>query len=233
MAIPNTLHFETWREVSAWCRSNSDAVPRYTPEQITDMTAQRIPRDAFSVGQIASKTWLCKVVEEIMPFNQFVSIDIAYVGSWVGTLVPFMIGYFHPTRVFGFDTDPECVEWSELYNHEYVQDNWNYKGVVVDAEHMDFSEPEFEVSGELITDFRPLVVVNTSSEHMSNNWFNSLDESQLVIMQTNSNPSYDGHINTCESITEMADQYPMQKVLYTGEMRTPDYTRYMQIGYPA
>ena len=113
--------------------------------------------------------------------------------------------------------------------------NWNYKGSnVADTEYMDFSEPEFEVSGELITDFRPLVVVNTSCEHMSNNWFNSLDESQLVIMQTNSNPSYEGHINTCESISEMSEQYPMHSVhLYAGEMRTPDYTRYMQIGYPA
>lgn len=227
------LDFNTWQDVSAWCQINQDKVPRYTPEQICDMTAQRIPRDAFSIGQVASKTWLCSALSFALPFNQFVSNDVAYVGSWVGTLVPFLTKFFCPSRVFGFDADPDCAQWSELYNQEYVRDNWTYKAVITDAEYMDFSEPEFEVSGELITDFRPLVVVNTSSEHMSNNWFNSLDESQLVIMQTNSNPSYDGHINTCESITEMADQYPMQKVLYTGEMRTPDYTRYMQIGYPA
>ena len=83
------------------------------------------------MGQVASKTWLCNVVEELMPFNQFVSNDIAYIGSWVGTLVPFLIGFFHPARVFGFDSRPRMCWLGQNYTiSEYVEANWNYKGVV-------------------------------------------------------------------------------------------------------
>ena len=98
---------------------------------------------------------------------------------------------------------------------------------------MNWSDPEFVIDGELITDFMPDVIVNTSSEHMSDDWFLTASKDALVIMQSNNSSRYQGHINCVDSIEHMQSQYPMRDILYVGEMITPAYTRYMQIGYPA
>jgi hypothetical protein len=50
-------------------------------------------------------------------------------------------------------------------------------------------------------------------------------------MQTNDSEGYMGHINTCKTIEEMFNKYPMRKRMYAGIMQTPAYTRFMQIGY--
>ena len=52
-----------------------------------------------------------------------------------------------------------------------------------------------------------------------------------IIMQTNSSKNLEGHINTCSSVEDMQGKYPLKNVKYVGEMITPAYTRYMQIGY--
>ena len=50
-------------------------------------------------------------------------------------------------------------------------------------------------------------------------------------MQTNNSEEFDGHINPCYTVKEMQDKYPLSNTLYVGEMITPAYTRFMQIGY--
>jgi len=50
-------------------------------------------------------------------------------------------------------------------------------------------------------------------------------------MQTNNSEEFEGHINTCESVEEMQLKYPLSETRYVGELITPAYTRYMQIGY--
>jgi hypothetical protein len=50
-------------------------------------------------------------------------------------------------------------------------------------------------------------------------------------MQTNDSEEFEGHINTCNSTGEMQDKYPLSQTFYVGELVTPAYTRYMQIGY--
>ena len=72
---------------------------------------------------------------------------------------------------------------------------------------------------------------STSCEHMSTLWFDAVDSDQLVIMQTNNSEEFDGHINPCYTVKEMQEKYPLTNVLYIGELVTPAYTRYMQIGY--
>ena len=49
-------------------------------------------------------------------------------------------------------------------------------------------------------------------------------------MQTNNSENFEGHVNTCSSIEDMQSKYPLRNVKYIGEMITPAYTRYMQIG---
>ena len=89
---------------------------------------------------------------------------------------------------------------------------------------------EFQTGGELI-DVSPDWLINTSCEHMDTHWFDTANNDQLIIMQTNNSPDFAGHINTCNNMQEVEQKYPMRKVLYSGELATPVYTRFMQIGY--
>ena len=66
---------------------------------------------------------------------------------------------------------------------------------------------------------------------MTNEWFDTVASDQLIIMQTNNSDEYDDHINTCSSVEEMQERYPLSRTLYAGELQIPVYSRFMQIGY--
>ena len=89
---------------------------------------------------------------------------------------------------------------------------------------------EFQTGGELIQ-VTPDIVINTSCEHMDTQWFESATSDQLIIMQTNNSEEFDGHINVCYNVEQMQERYPMSNCLYAGELVTPVYSRFMQIGY--
>ena len=89
---------------------------------------------------------------------------------------------------------------------------------------------EFTTGGELIR-VKPDCIINTSCEHMDNEWFDSADDDQLIVMQTNNSEDFEGHINICDSIDDMKAKYPLSKTHFIGQLITPAYTRFMQIGY--
>lgn len=215
-----------WEQVREWLDDHHSISPRIV-EQIN---SGRYPADAFSVGQMASKAWLLHYLNSqvIKP-----GYTISILGNWIGTLVDPMLRQ-HPTitRIYGIDADPDAVALSEQLNSYWVQQAWRYKGVVADATVLDSSLQVFETSGELI-EVKPDVIINTSAEHMDDHWFRTAHSDQLVIMQTNSNPDLEGHVNICDSIDDMIHRYPMEAGSIAVEFQMPDYIRFMQIGYPA
>ena len=186
------------------------------------------PQHAFSKGQLASKSWLLKEVHHTYP--KIPNLTVAILGSWIGALVEPLHKSIPIERIYGIDTDAEAIEKSEKLNRQFVQDGWKYKGVVHDVDLLDCSKLEFQTGGELIN-VKPDWIINTSCEHMSTLWYDSVDSDQLIIMQTNNSEEFEGHINTCESVEEMQLKYPLSETRYVGELITPAYTRYMQIGY--
>ena len=111
-----------------------------------------------------------------------------------------------------------------------MENSWKFKGVVADVSMMQTCDMEFETGAELIL-CKPDWVINTSCEHMDNSWFETADSKQLIIMQSNNSPEFEGHINTCEDLEDFKTKYPLRKNLFAGELQTPAYTRFMQIGY--
>ena len=228
----NTIILDTWQDVEIYTDSTR---LRFPVSYLNLVNSKQFPHDAFTLGQLSSKAWL---LEEL--FNITLKRDpstAVLLGSWVGTLVlPFLERadtswrLAQIERVYGIDTDPDAVDLSEQFNHRLLESNWRYKGVVADVDMLNCSDMEFETGGELIT-LRPDIVFNTSCEHMSSDWFHTCHPDQLIVMQTNDSPDYDGHINTCASMDEVREKYPMRDCLYSGELVTPAYTRYMQIGY--
>ena len=134
------------------------------------------PRDAFSKGQLASKTWLLGELYRVTPLPS--NMTVAILGCWIGTLVEPLHKALTIERIYGFDVDPIAIELSEKLNQKYVHDFWKYKGVVADMSVIATNNMEFTTGGELIR-VKPDCVINTSCEHMDTEWFESADDAQL------------------------------------------------------
>ena len=214
--------FDDWNSVADWC----DDLLALTPSYVDRINSRLYPKDAFTMGQMVSKAWMINMLDSMnLPRAEV----IAVLGCWIGSAVPHL-AQFATQRIYGIDCDAESVELSEQFNQRLVQDNWRYKGVVLDIDHQQSNDLQFETGGELI-DVKPDWIINTSCEHMSSKWFDTADSDQLIIMQSNNNPQYEGHINICADISELQHKYPLTQCLYVGSVATPAYTRFMQIGY--
>lgn len=222
-----SIVLNTWKEVTEYIDNGFwQPTPSYFEHIVQHNTYY--PNHAFSKGQLASKSWLLKELHHTYP--KIPNLTVAILGSWIGALVEPLHKSISIERIYGIDTDAEAIEKSEKLNRQFVQDEWKYKGVVHDVDLLDCSEMEFQTSGELIN-VKPDLIINTSCEHMSTLWYDSVDSDQLIVMQTNNSEEFEGHINTCESAEEMQLKYPLSETRYVGELITPAYTRYMQIGY--
>lgn len=216
------VQFDDWNAVSEWC----DELICLKPSYVDKINSRLYPKDAFTMGQMVSKAWMVNVLSALkLPPADVIAI----IGCWIGSAVPHL-NQFATQRIYGIDCDAHSVELSEQFNQQLVQAGWRYKGVVLDIDHQQSNDLQFETGGELI-DVKPDWIINTSSEHMSSHWFDTADSEQLIIMQTNNSAQYDGHINICDSTQHMKDKYPLSKTLYEGSVTTPAYTRYMQIGH--
>jgi len=222
-----TIKLNSWKEVTEYIDNGFwQPTPSYFEHIVQHNTYY--PNHAFSKGQLASKSWLLKELHHTYP--KIPNLTVAILGSWIGALVEPLHKSISIERIYGIDTDAEAIEKSEKLNRQFVQDSWKYKGVVHDVDLLDCSEMEFQTGGELIN-VKPDCIINTSCEHMSTLWYDSVDSDQLIVMQTNNSEEFEGHINTCESVEEMQLKYPLSETRYVGELITPAYTRYMQIGY--
>jgi hypothetical protein len=74
------------------------------------------------------------------------------------------------------------------------------------------------------------IVINTSCEHMNNEWFENIPKGKLVILQTNDYFDNPQHSNCCKDLEDAKAKYPMQDILYIGELDTQLYNRFMIIG---
>lgn len=182
------------------------------------------PEDAFTVGQMASKLWL---VENLSPYLRTTD-RVAILACWFGQLAPLLVN--ECDTIVGFDSDPEAVALSEEFCEPEIRTGWKFKASVADVNYIEWSEPEFVLDGELITDWQPDVIINTSTEHMTNEWYESVSPGTLVAVQGNSDPTLDGHINARPDYEDWASQFEMERVCVEGELRFPGYTRYMKIG---
>ena len=171
--------------------------------------------ESFWDGQIKSKLWLIEALEKHKSIR---NADCVIHGGWNGVLACMMfnseLGIKHITSI---DIDPKCKEIASTMNKRYEMEG-KFESVTADM-------CEYEYKRE------PYFVINTSCEHMSSNWFESAGSNQLIVMQTNDSEEFDGHINVCYTAEEMQKKYPLSKTHFVGSLKTPTYTRHMQIGY--
>lgn len=181
--------------------------------------------DHFSRGQMLSKFWLISELNNI-------DIDptkIALFGGWYSTVSFFIsMNYENLEQIRSFDVDANVVEPAIDFNHiEHKQDKFH--AITADVTQIQWNKNIFMYDND---SFTPDILINTSCEHMDDTWFKNIPENTdtVIALQTNDYFENPQHINCVVSIEEALTRYKMREVLFTGELDTGLYKRFMIIG---
>lgn len=177
-----------------------------------------INKDAFSNGQMDSKLWLCRELENLDWDSKLTRI---YAG-WYGITGFLLLSRekFMVDRIESYDVDPACETVADMINENWVIKEWKFKAYTRDCNTV--------LSGD------PDLIINTSTEHFdSMNWFNNIPKGTRVILQGNDMP-HDDHVVHSATLDDFIDHYPLTSIDYYGSLDFvyPDsqFTRYMIIG---
>lgn len=164
--------------------------------------------DAHSNYQVESKIWL---IERLINLNKKFNNAI-FIGGWLGISAFWSVKKQIMHKVTNLDMDEQAIKFSDKLNGY----NNTYKGIVGDANTHNFDDYD--------------LVINTSSEHMTEDWFKKLKKGTTVALQSNDFHDILEHINTVKNLKELEEKYPMSKVLFSGVKDCDRYNRFMLIG---
>ena len=201
--------------------------------------------DHFSRGQMLSKLWMVDQLKLLFPQNSLGTI--AHYGGWYATIAQHLFQHFKIKNYYNIEKDHQCLGMSEDFNGEQLANQWQFKSVGCDVNDIHWKyrsegedvEPgdEYFIAGTLNQkkDYieikvMPDIIINTSCEHMDDTWFKNIPAGKTICLQTNDYFSNEQHINCCKDLDDAIAKYPMSKTIYTGEIETAEYNRFMIIG---
>lgn len=178
--------------------------------------------DAFTSGQIDSKLWLLEHLEAVVFENKMRSkpLSLTLLAGWYG-----MTAFLAQARrkldldITLLDLDPKAVEGAMLLNEAMIRQN-RFRAQVADilTHHYDIV---------------PDIVINTSAEHMTGEWFDNIPHGTLVLIQAN-DMTHDDHAWSCQSTAQMEKRFPLGEIYRSVSLdfTYPDwkFTRFMLIG---
>jgi len=196
--------------------------------------------DAFSRSQIKSKTWMIDELLKLQPkYN-----NIVVIAAWFGQLIDAFDGKIKFKSARCIDLDREsCVISDTVFNAKQLK-NYKIKAICADVNAVELHKNGYEWDVENFNEhkvykekFLPDLIINTSSEHMNDDWFNKLrfkqlDSDPIVAIQSNNLFEIDEHINCVHSVDHMKKKFPMKEILFEGELQLKGYKRFMLIGKP-
>ncbi len=202
---------------------------------------QDVINDAFSRSQIKSKFWLIKELEKIQKHY----VNVLVLAGWFGQTKSIYEKFCTYQKMRILDLDRNACEVSDYVFNLSNLENHKVKSIVADINNLvlhkngyewtveNFKEPEKNYSEK----FLPNLIINTSAEHMTEEWFHQirfkqLESNPIVAIQSNNMFGIDEHVNCVHSIDHMKKKFPMKEVLYEGELQLKGYKRVMLIGRP-
>lgn len=193
--------------------------------------------DHFSRGQIQSKMWMLDKLEDIVEDKQMGNV-LMY-GGWYNTFAYFLFERFDVKQIISLDVDPEVWEVADNFNaQQCYKENWRFKAATADVNRLQWDVDKrtvrFNVERPQLSptsvNFRPNIVINTSCEHMSDEWFINLPKGTPVCLQTNDYFDNPQHSNCVHTVNSARAKYPMTDLVYAGELETYLYKRFTIIG---
>lgn len=168
----------------------------------------------FAKSQILSKIWMAEALGK--HFTTFGNILL--VGGWL-THHTIFFKNINFTNLYSVDTDPEINDLAKVFNPTVKILNGDINKSI-------------KGNGILIIDNEstiPDLVINTSAEHMTDDWFYNIKSGTKILIQSNNIRLID-HINCCENFGIFLKRYPLTNVLYRGELSLPKYKRFCIYG---
>lgn len=175
--------------------------------------------DAFWDGQVHSKIWLSEVLNK--HYDSTTPSNIYIFGGWLGVLanILFQNSKFYIDTIYNIDLDPWCKANSEKLNATYV----NMQRF--EAETIDMKEYQYNDVAD--------IVINTSTEHVNqetyNQWYDNIPAGSLVVIQGNDFFSCDEHVRCSETLTDFMEMNKVSDPIFSGQLKTSMYTRFMCI----
>jgi hypothetical protein len=178
----------------------------------------RLETDAFSAGQVESKIWAAEELERVAAHTHILRISI--LGGWYG-LLHFILksrGRQMIEWCRSYDLDPSACSVANVINNTWEMDEWSFRSFPMDANRIDFNDGTN-------------CVINTATEHFtSNQWFNNIHKGMLCVFQGN-DLDIEDHVQRPASLEHFKQMFPLQIILFEGEKKFNEYTRYMIIGH--
>lgn len=168
----------------------------------------------FTRTQVLSKIWLAETISKFDNHFQ----NVLLVGGWT-THHTLYFKNIAVDNLYSVDIDSSVNEFARLFNKQVIIEN-SYVDNVFDDENdilIRNNKHKFDL------------VINTSAEHMSTDWFRKLKAGTKVLIQSN-NMDAEGHINKSDNLAEFLKKYPVTKTFYRGELNFDNYRRYMLYG---
>jgi len=123
-------------------------------------------------------------------------------------------------------------------------ENYKVKSILADINNLilhkngyEWEVKNFKDDTAFLEKFTPNLIINTSAEHMTEEWYNQirfkgLESDPIVAIQSNNMFEVTEHINCVYSIDHMKKKFPMREILFEGELQLKGYKRVMLIGRP-
>jgi hypothetical protein len=196
--------------------------------------------DLMSRSQIKSKIWL---VEQLALLESNYA-NVAVMAGWFGQIKTIYDQRLTYSKMRIVELDRSACETSDYVFNLGNLENHKVKAVCANVNRLTLHKNGYEWLVENFRDgtkysekFLPDLIINTSAEHMTEEWFHQLrfkqlDSDPVVAIQSNNLFDLAEHVNCVHSVDHMKKKYPMREVLFAGELQLKGYKRVMLIGRP-
>lgn len=201
--------------------------------------------DAFSRSQIRSKIWLVEELENIrQTLPNPVYKHVLVLAGWHGQIKSIYDKKLTYRKMRILELDKAACEssdyifnLSELENHKVKSINADINNLTLYKNGYEWSVENFRENTSYNEKFLPDLIINTSAEHMTEEWYNQIrfkqmDSDPIVAIQSNNLFDIPEHINCVHSVDHMKKKFPMREILFEGELQLKGYKRVMLIGRP-
>jgi len=196
--------------------------------------------DAFSRSQVKSKLWL---IEELAKIDTNYD-NVAIMAGWFGQLKAIYEKKCTYAKMRIVEVDKSACETSDYIFNLSNLENYKVKSVFADVNNLTLHKNGYEWDVENFKEnikygekFLPDLIINTSAEHMTEDWFfqikfKEMESNPIVAIQSNNLFDIPEHINCVHSADHMKKKFPMKEILFEGELQLKGYKRVMLIGRP-
>lgn len=157
--------------------------------------------DAFSDGQIGSKLWACRALENLAAAHEIREPTVWILGGWVGVL-PFLLlarERLRPKLVVSFDMDESACSAAELVNKNWELDGRRFRAVRFDCQDASLWSRDFGPPADII--------INTACEHfLEDSWIEAVPSGKWLLLQSTDQP-HDEEVRLSSSLSDLEDRY--------------------------